>query len=74
MDRRAACMVYQGKAYEPGSALTYLENSWEKNFINPQTLQELRYILTMLRDKGEEETFRYIRTHVLKGKPFPWEE
>ena len=74
MDRRAACMVYQGKDYEPGSALTYLEKSREKNLMNQQTRRELEYILTMLRDEGEENTFRYLRTHVLKGKPFPWEE
>ena len=74
MDRRAACMVYQGKAYTPGSALAYLENSREKNFMNPQTVRELRYILTMLKEEGEKKTFRYLRTHVLKGKPFPWEE
>jgi len=74
MDRRAACMVYQGENYTPGSALTYLENSRERNFMHPQTVQELRYILTMLKEKGEKETFRYLRTHVLKGKPFPWEE
>ena len=74
MDRRAACMVYQGKNYTPGSALEYLENSREKLFMNPQTRQELAYILTMLRDQGEKETFRYLKEHVLKGKPFPWEE
>ena len=73
MDRRAACMVYQGKNYTSGSALEYLENSREKNFMNPVTLRQLRYILTMLRDKGEKKTFRYLRVHVLKGKPFPWE-
>lgn len=74
MDRRAACLVYQGKNYTPGAELEYLEKSREKALINPQTLQELRYLLTMLRDKGEKATFRYIRTHVLKNKPFPWEE
>ena len=73
MDRRAACIVYQGKNYHPSSALEYLENSREKAYMNQQTLQELRYILTMLKDKGEEETFRYLRQVVLKGKPFPWE-
>lgn len=73
MDRRAACMVYQGENYNPGSALDYLENSREKNFMNPITVRQLRYILTMLRDEGEEKTFRYLRKHVLKGKPFPWE-
>ena len=74
MDRRAACMVYQGKDYTPGSALTYLENSREKSLMNQKTRQELHYILSMLKEKGEKETFRYLRTHVLKGKPFPWEE
>ncbi len=73
MDRRAACMVYRGKNYTPGSALEYLENSREKAFMNAETLRQLRYVLTMLRDAGEKETFRYLRNHVLKGKPFPWE-
>lgn len=73
MDRRAACIVYQGKNYNPSSALTYLENSKEKLLMHPETRRQLEYILTMLRDKGEKETFRYLRKDVLKGKPFPWE-
>lgn len=73
MDRRAACMVYQGKNYVPGSALEYLENSREKAFMHPETLRQLRFVLTMLRDEGEEKTFDYLRKSVLKGKPFPWE-
>jgi len=74
MDRRAACKVYQGKGYTPGSALAYLEKSREKDLMHPKTKQELTYILTMLRDEGEEKTFRYLKNHVLKDKPFPWEE
>lgn len=74
MDRRAACIVYEGKNYTPGSALAYLTKSREKNLMHPETRRELEYILTMLRDKGEDETFRYLRTDVLGGKPFPWEE
>ena len=42
--------------------------------MHPQTRRELEYILTMLRDKGEEETFRYLKQEVLTGKPFPWEQ
>ena len=74
MDRRAACMTYQGKDYTPASPLVYFEKSREKNLMHPQTKQELGYILTMLRDQGEDETFRYLKNHVLEGKPFPWEE
>lgn len=73
MDRRAACMVYQGENYTPGSALDYLHKGRERVRMHPKTLKELDYILTMLRDDGEEQTFRYIKQNVLQGKPFPWE-
>ena len=33
----------------------------------------LEKLLLMLRDEGEEKTFEYLRSSVLKGKPFPWE-
>ncbi len=72
-DRVAACKVYEGQGYTPGSALAYLERSREKNLMNPQTRQELAFLLTMLRDEGEKKTFRYIRKLVLNEKPFPWE-
>ena len=74
MDRRAACMVYQGKDYTDGSALAYFEKSRERSLMHPQTRQELGYLLTMLRDEGEKATFRYIKESVLQGKPFPWEQ
>ena len=74
MDRRAACMVYEGKNYHPSSALEYFLRSRERLLMNPQTMQELEYILTMLAEKGEKETFRFLKHEVLKGKPFPWEK
>ena len=73
MDRRAACINYQGKAYHPGSALEYFDKSVDKGLMHPQTRRELEFLLTMLRDEGEKATFRYIKKSVLKGKPFPWE-
>ena len=72
-DRVAACKVYEGAGYTAGSALAYLNRSREKNLMNPQTLRELDHLLTMLRDRGEKETFRYIKGHILKGEPFPWD-
>jgi hypothetical protein len=74
MDRRAACIVYQGKDYTPGSALTYFMKSRERELMHPKTRREMEYILTMLKEAGEKDTFRYIKNSVLKGKPFPWEE
>ena len=73
MDRRAACMTYQGKAYTDASALNYYLGSRERYLMHPQTQQELEYVLTMLRDEGEEKTFSYLR-RIIKGEPFPWEE
>ena len=73
MDRRAACMVYQGKNYTAESALAYFEKSRERELMHPKTRQELELLLTMLKEQGEKEAFRYMRRHVLKGKPFPWE-
>ena len=73
MDRRAACLTYEGKDYTPASALNYFLKSRERELMHPRTRQELEHILTMLRDRGEQETFRYLRRKVLKGKPFPWE-
>ena len=74
MDRIAACKTYQGKDYTDGSALTYFDKSAEKMLMHPDTRHQLSHILTMLRDSGEAETFRYLREHVLKNKPFPCEE
>ena len=74
MDRRAACIVYQGKDYTPASPLNYFLKSRERSLMHPQNQRELEHILTMLRDQGEKETFRYLKHHVLKKKPFPWEQ
>ena len=73
MDRRAACITYQGDAYTDASALNYFMGSRERELMHPQTRQELEYVLTMLRDRGERQTFDYLRNEVLRGEPFPWE-
>ena len=73
MDRRAACIVYEGKNYTPGSALAYFMKSRERELMHHQNRRELEYILTMLKEQGESETFRYLRQSFLKGVPMPWE-
>lgn len=74
MDRRAACKVYQKDAYTDGSPLKYFLGSRERELMHPRTRRQLEYILTMLRDRGERETFRYLKYEVLAGRPFPWEK
>ena len=74
VDRIAACITYQGKDYTDASASKYFSTSLERLNMHPKTKRELEYILDMLSEKGRKETFRYLKHHVLKGKPFPWEE
>lgn len=61
MDRIAACKTYQGAAYTDASALEYLQRAQEAREVHPKTLAQLTYILTMLRDRGEAETLRFLR-------------
>ena len=70
MDRIAACKTYQGAAYTDASPLAYLERAKESRFVHPNTMAQLTYLLTMLKERGEKETFRFIREVVLKGRPF----
>ncbi len=68
LDRIAACRVYHGKAYTERDALDYLEHSRDSTLMHPQTRAQVVEILTMLAEKGEKETLRYIRRVVLKNK------
>ena len=70
MDRIAACKTYQGNAYTDASPLEYLLRARESRFVHPKTMEQLLFLLTMLRDQGEKETFRFIRDVVLSSKPF----
>jgi hypothetical protein len=73
MDRIAACKIYHGKSYRDSDALEYLQRAVARDgkaIMHPQTQRELEFLLTMLRDRGEKETFRFIRKVVLKNKPF----
>lgn len=72
MDRIAACKIYHGKEYMDGDALEYLQRSIEakeSSSMHPQTKEDLIFVLTMLKEKGEKETFRFIKDVVLKNKP-----
>ena len=69
-DRIAACKTYQGAAYTDASPLQYLDRANESRLVHPQTMKRLRFLLVMLAEHGEEETFRFMREVVLKGKSF----
>jgi diaminopimelate decarboxylase len=67
LDRIAACRVYHGKAYTDRDPIIYLEKSLDSKMMHPDTKKQVVEILTMLSEKGEKETLRYIRQVVLKN-------
>lgn len=66
-DRVAASKTYQGKNYKPDSALQYFLGGKTHRKIHPETSELLEKLLRMLAEKGEDETFAYIRA-LLKRK------
>ena len=69
-DRVAASKIYQGEKYTDSSALTYFVNGRDKRRINTETSDFLEMLLTMLSEKGEEETFEFIRDFIKSGKNY----
>ena len=65
MDRIAACKVYNGAQYTDAAPLAYYSKGRENAFIHPQTKELLERLLNMLAEKGENETFSYIRRELL---------
>ena len=65
MDRIAASKVYNGKVYTDNDPLTYYEKGADRMevFLHPHTREVLEKLLHMLAEKGESETFAYIRSN-----------
>lgn len=63
MDRVAASKVYNGSAYTDQDALTYYQKGAGRmeRYLHPYTRKRLEKLLHMLAEKGEKETFAYIR-------------
>lgn len=60
-DRVAASKIYQGKNYSPSHPLEYFMRGKANRVIHKSTSDELEFLLKMLAEKGERETFSYIR-------------
>lgn len=68
MDRVAASKVYRKEKYTDADPLLYLKSGKNVNLLHPTTYRQLEILLTMLAEKGEEETFSYIRNRIIKKK------
>ncbi len=68
-DRIAACKVYRGENYTSGAAWEYyaFTKPYITPLLHPETQALLEKLLWMLKEKGEEQTFAYIRRLLKKG-------
>ena len=69
-DRVAASKIYQGKNYTDQSALDYFERGKAQRVIHAETSDLLEKWLRMLAEKGEKETFAYIKAFVRQNKDY----
>ena len=60
-DRIAASKVYLGKKYNDGSAYDYFMSHTARAAMHPESSKIMENWLEMLKDKGEKETFKYIK-------------
>jgi hypothetical protein len=66
-DRIAACQVYKGKNYTSAAPLEYYEYTKKYITIHPETRALLEKILVLLKDRGEEAAFAYLRKLLKRG-------
>ena len=67
-DRVAASKIYQGKNYKQSHPLEYFLRAKDTRMIHSETSDQIEFLLRMLAEKGERETFKYIKTKFLKEK------
>ena len=63
-DRVAASKIYQGKKYNDSHPLEYFMRGKPNRFIHKETSDFLEKLLTMLSEKGEDFTFKYIKDYL----------
>lgn len=69
-DRVAASKIYQGKNYTDDKPLEYFLNAKHRRVIHPQTSDFLEMLLTMLAEKGEKETFSFLKRYLRENKDY----
>ena len=61
-DRVAASKIYMKDKYSDQSPLEYYQQRKNHRMIHPETAEIIENLLVMLAEKGEDETFSYIRS------------
>lgn len=68
VDRISASKTYKKKDYTDSSPWEYYEHGIGFYIMHPQVTELLELLLKMLKDEGEDHTFNYIKTEILKKK------
>ena len=68
IDRVSASKNYQKEKYTTQHPWEYYMRGKDQYMLHPETRALLECLLKMLADEGEEATYEYIRTEVLKNK------
>ena len=61
-DRVAASKIYQGKNYTDSHPFEYFAKGNARNYMHKETAELLERLLIMLKEKGEKETFEFLRS------------
>lgn len=69
-DRVAASKIYRGDKYTDSDPLEYFMNSKSIRVIHPETSDFLEKLLRMLEEKGERETFGYLKDYIKNNKDY----
>ena len=69
-DRVAASKIYQGDKYTDSHPIEYFQRGRDARVIHQETSDMLEKLLVMLKEKGEDETFRYIREELKNKKDY----
>ena len=67
-DRVAASKIYNKEKYTDNMPLEYFLRAKPRRIIEKETAEKLEFLLTMLAEKGEDATFRYIRRQVRRSR------
>jgi len=67
-DRVAASKIYNKEKYTDADSLAYFMKGKGKHIMHPQTEKLLLKLLVMLKERGEKDTFEYIRRRLLLKK------
>ena len=65
LDRVAAGQIYNGDQFTPSNPLEYYEHGRAKPLLHPKTRELLEFLLHMYAEKGQTDTFRYVKEEIL---------